>query len=192
MNQFSKIAVGTWIQAVGTVISAIGNTPSIKVDQEILEDLILWGEVLQATGNALIAEGQDDFSLDAVGNGIQSMGNVTEIAGIVIDSDEDTVLKLIISGNWLQALGSLVSFSYEYVMKSNAHQVYSIIGNLIQAIGNSMQALSGVYQLNTMDNPFSVQTLDVVGSWIQAMGSIISVIGQVLEETEETKLGIDE
>ncbi|MDF1958442.1 hypothetical protein P2R64_00005, partial [Priestia megaterium] len=35
------------------------------------------------------------------------------------------------------------------------------------------------------DNNNSIWSLDVVGSWIQAIGSVISLIGQIQEESEE-------
>ena len=192
MDNHSKEIYGSIVQALGTIVAAIGSTPSVVLKEEDLQTLNLWGNVLQAVGNALEADGQGKVSLEKIGNEIQSIGNATVTTGLVINFNTETIQKLIINGNWLQALGGLVNVADEFEDETMAGQAYNIIGNLLQAIGNSMQAFSGVYQLNTMDNPFSVQTLDVVGSWIQAMGSIISVIGQVLEETEETKLGIDE
>lgn len=69
--------------------------------------------------------------------------------------------------------------------------------NLLQVIGNSLQALSGVYELKSSrnnDDKYAKSSkeeknedisLDVIGSWIQAVGSVISLIGQIREEREE-------
>lgn len=54
-----------------------------------------------------------------------------------------------------------------------------------------MQALSGVYQLED-EKDVDAQFLGVLGSWIQAVGSVLSLIGQIKEETQEIQLGIDE
>ncbi|MEK4535678.1 MULTISPECIES: hypothetical protein [Peribacillus] len=34
--------------------------------------------------------------------------------------------------------------------------------------------------------------IGVIGSWIQAIGSVLSLIGQIKEETQEIQLEIDE
>jgi hypothetical protein len=62
----------------------------------------LWGNVLQGTGNALSADAEAEISLEKIGNQIQSIGNSSAIAGMMIDFNEETQQKLIITGNWLQ------------------------------------------------------------------------------------------
>jgi hypothetical protein len=57
MDNQSKQLIGSWTQAVGTVIAAFGSTPTIIILEEMQEDLNLVGNVLQATGNALAADG---------------------------------------------------------------------------------------------------------------------------------------
>ena len=56
-------------------------------------------------GNALEADGQGEENLEKIGNELQSIGNVTVISGLVIDFEDITQQKLIIIGNWIQALG---------------------------------------------------------------------------------------
>lgn len=62
---------------------------------------------------------------------------------------------------------------------------------MLQGIGNSLQALRGTEQLHGISN-LNQQNIGVLGSWIQAIGSAISLIGQVKEELEEIALNINE
>jgi hypothetical protein len=68
------------------------------------ESLNLWGNVLQGTGNALIADAQEGFSLEQLGNVVQAIGNTTVVAGILLNISEENKLKLDINGNLLQAI----------------------------------------------------------------------------------------
>lgn len=185
-NQLKEI-IGSWIQAIGTVISAIGNTPSSVIKSEFLYNLDLWGNVLQATGNALVADSQETISLEKIGNKVQAIGNTTVIAGMVITFKEETKQLLIIKGNWLQAVGGGIALSDELEHRETPEQTFNIIGNLLQVIGNSLQAIGGIYELENNnekkdENSIDGQSLQVNGSWIQAVGSVISAIGQTKEE----------
>ncbi|MGG3574172.1 hypothetical protein ABES25_02130 [Bacillus gobiensis] len=181
MDHLLKGLLGSWIQAIGTVLSAIGSTPLQGVDEEFLNNLNLWGNVLQATGNALMADAQETISLEKIGNEIQAIGNTTVIAGMVIEFDEDTKQVLIIKGNFLQALGGGVSLSDELDGRKTLDEVFGIIGNILQIIGNSLQAWGGIYELKEEDG----QSLEVNGSWIQAVGAVLSAIGQTKEDSKE-------
>ncbi|MDG5472535.1 hypothetical protein P6709_12335 [Jeotgalibacillus sp. ET6] len=185
-NQFKEV-FGAAIAAIGTIISAVGSTPSLPLTERRKDAYNLWGNVLQASGNALEADGQEEPSLEKTGNELQAVGNVTVIAGLVQVSDELNNARLVISGNWIQALGGLVSLADEVSDGSSPGQAEAIIGNLLQAIGNSMQAISGIYELRNNENlPLSekihYQQMGVYGSWIQAVGSVLSLLGQIKEE----------
>ncbi|HDR5272788.1 TPA: hypothetical protein QCS34_006638, partial [Bacillus thuringiensis] len=92
------------------------------------------------------------------------------------------------------------------------------IGNLLQSIGNSLQAIGGIEELksirnenrsniegnvNDVEKDIDTQVnkktneneegklIDIIGSWVQAVGSVISLIGQIREESEELE-GSDE
>jgi hypothetical protein len=183
MDDQSKKIFGSLIQAVGTIISAIGSTPANFIKSDLRKDLDLWGNSLQATGNALEVDAQGEMTPETIGNAVRSIGNVTVIAGLVIDFEEDAGLKLIITGNLIQALGGLVALADESKDKTIAGQSYYIIGNLLQSIGNSLQAIGGVYELEKNNNG---QSLIFSGSWIQATGSVISLIEQIREENRKT------
>ncbi|ARV92715.1 hypothetical protein BK738_29870 [Bacillus thuringiensis serovar rongseni] len=207
-NQFKEI-FGAWIAAIGTITSAIGSTPFDFISSNLRKDLNVYGNVLQAVGNALEADGQGEVSLEQIGNEIQSIGNVTVISGLIIEFKEETQIKLVIAGNWTQALGGLTALADESL---------NIIGNLLQSIGNSLQAIGGIEELksirnedrsnkegnvNDVEKDIDTQVnkktneneegklIDIIGSWVQAVGSVISLIGQIREESEELE-GNDE
>ncbi|MCU4788034.1 hypothetical protein OCF11_27175 [Bacillus cereus] len=209
-NQFKEI-FGAWVAAIGTITSAIGSTPFEFISSNVRKDLNVYGNVLQAVGNALEADGQGEVSLEQIGNEIQSIGNVTVISGLIIESKEETQIKLVIAGNWTQALGGLTALADEFGDTSDKDESFSIIGNLLQSIGNSLQAIGGIDELKSIRNKEhsnkerSVndvkkdtdtqgknetneneegQLIDIIGSWVQAVGSVISLIGLIREESE--------
>lgn len=193
-NQLKEL-FGAWIQAIGTVIAAVGSTPSKKLSSDFREHLSLWGNELQAVGNALIADAQESFTLEELGNEIQAIGNITVIAGIIIDFHEETKQRLEITGNWLQALGGGTALPDDLVAEPSTIRTLNIAGNVLQIIGNSLQAISGTndlkkqekekyqgYQQNNEANEKKEGlSLDFYGSWIQAVGSVISAIAQTKE-----------
>ncbi|AVP48425.1 DUF6944 family repetitive protein [Bacillus cereus] len=216
-NQFKEI-FGAWVAAIGTITSAIGSTPFEFISSNVRKDLNVYGNVLQAVGNALEADGQGEVSLEQIGNEIQSIGNVTVISGLIIEFKEETQIKLVIAGNWTQALGGLTALADEFEDTSDKDESLNIIGNLLQSIGNSLQAIGGIEELksirnenrsniegnvNDVEKDIDTQVnkktneneegklIDIIGSWVQAVGSVISLIGQIREESEELE-GSDE
>ncbi|KZD45886.1 hypothetical protein OB969_21725 [Bacillus cereus] len=216
-NQFKEI-FGAWVAAIGTITSAIGSTPFDFISSNVRKDLNVYGNVLQAVGNALEADGQGEVSLEQIGNEIQSFGNVTVISGLIIEFKEETQIKLVIAGNWTQALGGLTALADEFEDTSDKDESLNIIGNLLQSIGNSLQAIGGIEELKSIrnedrsnregnikdvekdiDTQVNNETneneegklIDIIGSWVQAVGSVISLIGQIREESEELE-GNDE
>jgi hypothetical protein len=174
MSNKEKAVFGAWIQAIGTVTAAVGSTPSKVLTDQQLENLNLWGNVLQGTGNAILADTEDTFTLNKIGNMIQSIGNSTVVTGIIIDFSERTQTLLEVQGNLLQATGGGTALADAFGEERSIEQLYSIYGNLLQVIGNSMQAIAGGMELRNEDPG----NLNVAGSWIQAIGSIISAIGE--------------
>jgi hypothetical protein len=88
---------------------------------------------------------------------------------MIIELDEITNQLLIIKGNWLQSL-----------RRRNGSCRWNVISNSLQAIGE-------IYELENNNekkdrNNKDGQLLEVLGSWIQAIGSVISAISQTKEE----------
>ncbi|WP_312095832.1 DUF6944 family repetitive protein [Niallia sp.] len=191
MSGHIKEIFGSAINTIGTIQAAIGSTPSFHLSKETNYHLRLVGNVLQGTGSALSADGQGTISLEKLGDEIQAIGNSTVITSLVLYkwSNTPTEQKLIIAGNWLQALGSFIGLTDEFFDSTAVGRIENIVGGLLQGIGNSLQAISGTEQLKGISNQ---QSLGTIGSWIQATGAAISLIGQVKEELEEIALNINE
>ncbi|MGG4467760.1 hypothetical protein ABER68_07030 [Paenibacillus alvei] len=192
MNGHWKEITGSLLSTIGTIQAAIGSTPDFHLSKNQNYELRLVGNVLQASGSALSADGQGTVSLEKIGDEIQAVGNSTVITGLILygTSNTETEQRLIITGNWLQALGSFVGLADEFFDSTEMGRAENIIGNLLQGIGNSLQAVGGVQVLNT--NNLNQGKTGVAGSWIQAAGSVISLIGQIQEELEEIRLNINE
>lgn len=190
MNSHIKEILGSVLSVIGTVEAAIGSTPFQQLSKETKFNLSLQGNVLQAAGASLSADGQGSLSLELIGDEIQAIGNSTVVVGLLIQFNDIVNQKLIITGNWLQALGSFVGLTDEFFDSNPSGRALNIAGGLLQGIGNSMQALGGTDQLYNNNDEYG-QFLGVSGSWIQAIGSVLSLIGQIKEETEEIQLGIN-
>jgi hypothetical protein len=175
MGNAFKATFGAWIQAVGTVLSAIGNTPNKSLSEDTLDNLDIVGNELQATGNALEADAiVDPASLTKIGNQIQTIGNLTVLAGLIMDFSEVTEQELTIKGNLLQALGGSAAVADSLDDERTLDELLSIYGNGLQVIGNTLQAISGILELNNEDSG----DLNTAGSWIQAVGSVLSALVQ--------------
>lgn len=197
----SKALVGSVIVSIGTITAAIGSTPSNYIKSSIRDDLSLIGNVLQATGNGIDAEAEGTV-LRAVGKEITASGNITVTSGLVFDISKEASYKLFVAGNLLQALGLGVNVGEAIETTPFPGQSENIVGGLTQIIGNTMQAIGwsealqeiianenkqkefGFYgdyfkKSNTISES---EKLVATGSWIQAIGSVISVIGVIKEE----------
>ncbi|WP_010198178.1 DUF6944 family repetitive protein [Bacillus sp. m3-13] len=180
MEENPKQLIGAWTQAIGTVVAAIGSTPSVPIDTNSKRGLGLIGNVLQATGNGLEADSQRALNYGKLGNIIQATGNVTVSIGLAIDFPGDTEERLVISGDLIQALGAITALG-------SADKSYIVIGNSLQAVGNSLQAIGGVRELKEEErkaiglSQVSNEVLIASGSWTQALGTILLAVGLTLE-----------
>nr|WP_242490740.1 hypothetical protein [Priestia endophytica] len=101
------------------------------------------------------------------------MGNITVIAGLIIDFEEEVQQRLIIDGNLIQALDGVTALGNELEEASNKNEIWNIIGYLLQPIDNSLQALSGAYELKSNsynedekgNQEENGESFDVIGSW---------------------------
>jgi hypothetical protein len=197
-NQLKEL-FGAWIQAIGTVTAAVGSSPSLKEDFQ--KSLNLWGNALQGTGNALIADAQEGFSLGKLGDEVEAIGNIIVIAGLLLNYNEEIKQKLEINGNMLQAVGGGISLADDLVDEPSTIRTLNIAGNVLQIIGNTLQVKGGIEELKSIaekegrfkgykeSNEYKEithsQSLAINGSWIQAVGSVISAIAQTKESVEE-------
>jgi len=159
--------IGSWLDAIGTVIAAIGSTPSKILSKKILEDLVFIGNAFQGIGSSLVADSPETLPNDRVGSALQSIGNLTVMQGL-LNTDEETGRVTNKSGNLLQALGAGASINYDGEITS-----INNFGNGLQVLGNSLQAMA--LRDNVIETDEGL-VLDMVGSWVQAVGTVISAI----------------
>ncbi|MGR9050860.1 DUF6944 family repetitive protein [Halobacillus faecis] len=168
--------IGSWIVAAGTVASAVNASINANTGDD-REGLDLIGNTLQATGNGVVANDSDSI-LSASGNIIQATGNSTIIYSILGDLNRRTDLNLVIKGNLLQALGGVIGFSETYEADPSLTNMYKLNGELLQAVGNSIQAIAAGRELKEMD----ASHFAALGSWIQAIGAIIVALAITKQE----------
>ncbi len=168
---------GSWIQAAGTVIDAVGNTPSFDLSESSQQNFAVIGHPMQATGNALLADSMKYVNLDKIGNTVQSIGNLTIVTGVLLRVPLRIETELLIKGNLIQALGNLLSFFgiSESVDLSHKYKLLLGVASLLQAIGNSLQALSG----SIIFKGERAVDINAIGSWIQASGAVLHAVVQV-------------
>lgn len=158
MEQFAA-----WVEAIGTIIAAIAETPSFSWTLSQAENLTLWGNVLQATGNGLLADENPLGSKNQIGNIIQATGNSTIVGSIVLDVTNNQQRLLTIQGNQLQALGASLSV-VEGLEQRNQISIYS---NALQVKGNVLQAEGAKRDRKDWS---------LAGSWIQATGATLGAL----------------
>ncbi|MEK3763681.1 MULTISPECIES: DUF6944 family repetitive protein [unclassified Solibacillus] len=156
---------GNWIEAVGTIVSAIGSTPSTFFTQQTLNDFNIIGNILEAGGSAIVAEAENTL-LDRVGGQLSSIGNLAVVAGIFSKNEQSGQL-LEQQGNLLQVVGVGITINTEG--KLTLLQTIANTGNIIQLIGNVIEVFA--------DNDTSEgEVMNAVGAWIQAVGAVITAL----------------
>ncbi|WP_059104783.1 DUF6944 family repetitive protein [Shouchella shacheensis] len=177
MDNQAKALFGAWTQAIGAVISAIGNSPSVSRDSELLSDLDFEGNVLQALGMALLGDNVEPPSLDKLGNYIESAGHLPNVVGVIMEADENIQVQLDAKGNLVQVVGEGLSLSHALSEEPTRESFYYIYGPLLEIIGNSMQALAGINQLRGVDR----ERMNTIGAWLHAIGSVLTGLGVSIE-----------
>ncbi|WP_055736116.1 MULTISPECIES: DUF6944 family repetitive protein [Bacillaceae] len=168
-----KALFGAWTQAIGTVIAAVADTPSEALTPEQINDLGLYGNALQATGNGLLADTNAFGSLNQIGNAIQATGNTIIVGALALPWEENVEQNLIIKGNLFQAAGGSVSFNEDLKEDVSTAALYAVIGDFLQVVGNGIQAYAAIADFIVDDDE---EFINAVGSWIQATGAVLSAL----------------
>ncbi|MFC0558494.1 DUF6944 family repetitive protein [Halalkalibacter alkalisediminis] len=170
---------GSWLDAIGQLLSSIGNTEQLVETTIANQKLILIGEGIQALGNALQAIGETN-KLDRIGDWIEAAGAAT--SGIAVSQqleagEEDfESIRLEILGDMLQVLGPAIS-------AVNKDDDTLLIAIRLQIIGPGLEAIGGVYELSGLEQ--KGRFLTFIGSWIQTSGAFLQAI--VLTYQEENR-----
>ncbi|PEJ60822.1 hypothetical protein CN692_01655 [Bacillus sp. AFS002410] len=165
MSQVMEV-IGSWVNAIGTISSAISSTPmrglkgeNRKRWEDISFHLDFGGNTFQAIGNIIEAFLGESSVLEDAGEIIQASGNVTVLFSLLAAEAEeekeeeaknpDRAIKLNITGNAQQAFGGLIAALEE--VSEEDFDVSGFMGNFLQAIGNTLQVLGGLVELEIED-----------------------------------------
>ena len=85
LNRTEVSTVAMWVEVIGTIISALGNTPALTfIGTQLASDLNLVGDTIQLGGTIIQIEDEKNLTYNKIGNIIQVTGNSEEIAGYAI------------------------------------------------------------------------------------------------------------
>ncbi|GAF20965.1 hypothetical protein JCM19047_630 [Bacillus sp. JCM 19047] len=184
MSTEVKVLFGAWSQAIGTVIAAIADTPNKALTPKQINDLGLYGNALQATGNGLLADTNAFGSLNQVGNAVQATGNTIIVGALAFPLEENLKQNLIIKGNLIQAVGGSVSFNEDLKEEVSIAALYAVSGDFLQVVGNSIQAYAAIADFIVDDDE---EFVNAVGSWIQATGAVLAALSVSKSYTSVTE-----
>lgn len=157
---------GNWIVAIGSLVSAIGSTPSTIFTQQTLTDFNIIGNVLEAGGSAIVSETEDTL-LNTVGDQLQAIGNLATIAGILSKNEQSGQL-LEKQGSLLQVVGLGIVINTEG--KLTLLQTIANTGNIIQLIGTVIEVFADT---DTEEG----EAMNAIGAWIQVVGAVLTALG---------------
>lgn len=157
--------IGNWIVAIGTVVSAIGGTPSTIFTKQTRDDFRLIGPTLEAVGIALVAETEDTL-LYTVGDQIQAIGNLNVIAGVLSRNEQiETLLEKQGDSAQLVGLGLVIKTAGPLTLLETLYNT----GLLIQLIGTAIE----VYAIR---GTVVAEDIKALGAWIKAGGAILTAL----------------
>ncbi|MGN1386283.1 MAG: DUF6944 family repetitive protein [Bacillus sp. (in: firmicutes)] len=172
------MTITQWTEAIGTTLSAIASTPISFISTDTLANLNIIGDVIQVGSTAIQIDAEKKITFNSIGNYVQVAGNVEEIgAEIILYNDQTAQTPFITQGNAIQAVGVSLSLVFFLGQKHNLINVYNIYANILQVIGLSIQVLSSNSSLTTDQS----NTLNAIGGWLQAIGTILAAIAQSLD-----------
>ncbi|WP_062047264.1 hypothetical protein [Bacillus sp. JCM 19034] len=186
MTDEEKLLTGSWLDAIGTLISAAAEIRALAGLNDINNKLVAIGEGLQATGTFLIGTVTTDDPLNFAGNWIDGAGAATSaLAAYLQDIDEENEEdsnRLGILGDTFQAMGASISALADHIAGEEEYA----IGNALQGLGAGLEAIGGVYDLRGRKEG---QLITTIGAILQALGSNY---GAALLTRETFNLNIDE
>ncbi|MCT8140024.1 hypothetical protein H1D32_21445 [Anaerobacillus sp. CMMVII] len=169
MDDQQKQVIGAWIDAIGTIISAVGELRELAGLNDINKKLVAIGDALQAVGPMIIGTAQIDDPLNFAGNWIDgagaaaaSLGAYREYIGV---GDEEGNLRIEFLGYIFQSMGASLSALADYL----AGEDELAVGNALQGLGAGLEAIGAIYLLS--DRKQEGQPITALGAILQAIGS---------------------
>ncbi|MBM7840011.1 hypothetical protein JOC54_003291 [Alkalihalobacillus xiaoxiensis] len=172
-NNDQKIIVGLWITAIGTIFSAIATTQRVDLVEATRSSYSIYGNALEAGGNALIADGLAEVSPEKTGTYIQTVGNLTVLYADIAPVPDEKEITLNIQGAFLEALGtSYALFGTESPQNPSRFEVISIYSAFLQLFGNVIEGIGGIIELKGGDG----EPIFEIGTILQAIGAVITAL----------------
>ena len=164
-----RFPIGFWISALGSLVAAIGNTPSVNLPDPIeARDLLLVGNGLQILGSSIAIENFEQWNI-RTGRTIKIIGNGISLRSL-LEADDVTALFLNTQANLIQSVAGAVSLDFAGNLANTP--LYNV-GVSLLIIGNSLHALFNKIKLFNMDEG---DRLVAVASWIKVVGAIIAAL----------------
>ncbi|WP_216830187.1 DUF6944 family repetitive protein [Alkalihalobacterium elongatum] len=159
---------GSWLDAIGQFLSAIGYTLQLQEERDINLRKVVIGEGVQAVGNALQAVVEED-PIARTGDWIEAGGAATTSIAVALQLGEEKLeyQRLEVLGDSLQSLGPAISASVE-----DNKEIF--VGLYLQSIGAAIEALGGLKEIRGLDR-LGLQ-LSAIGNWIQVLGTTIQAL----------------
>ncbi|WP_131102081.1 AraC family transcriptional regulator [Bacillus sp. SYJ] len=212
MNPNDLKVTGAWLQVGGNLTAAIGTTRGFIGEEKVESEIVIVGSSLQALGYILqmIASNETEDKgekenqnmclekksemLDKKGIELLALGNISNVIGTYFNINEQLKENdyLIIVGNSLQSIGAFLGVEAALLQMKMLQKII-VIGNSLQSLGAGLQAYQGIVNVmqNSIENEDSKvdkkdeRIIALIGVWIQAIGTAISVIGLTIIEKEE-------
>ncbi|MFJ7363380.1 DUF6944 family repetitive protein [Peribacillus frigoritolerans] len=183
------------LDLIGNELQATGN--ALLADAEETWSLDKLGNILQAIGNSTVILGLvidfDEITnqeLIIKGNLIQALGGGTALAGAYENPDEPeqafnatgNLLQAI--GNSMQAIGGIAELKNS-ILEKDQDKDQEQEEQEEQEEQDKEQKLQKYQYPNLEEKPSEAELIQVMGGWVQAVGSVISLIGQLRSNEDE-------
>ncbi|WP_096201828.1 DUF6944 family repetitive protein [Bacillus sp. FJAT-45350] len=160
---------GSWLDAIGQILSSIGETRNlVGLDDDLVYEIIKIGEGLQAFGNALQAIDEEE-PIAEIGDWIEAAGAATASIAAARQLEEESIdnVRLEALGDSLQALGPVLASLVEEDRRL-------LVSYFLQSIGAGLEAIGAVSEIHGKEGKGDI--LSTVGSWTQTSGSILQAV----------------
>ena len=171
-NQTEITTIGLWIEAFGTFLSAIGNTPISAVNHNLLFDIDRVGDVLQLSGTTIQIEDEKNWTLNKYGNIVIAGGTSEEIyANFRPDRGSEIQEQIYSQSTAIQAVGTALALADSLEQSNSTIEICNVYANSLQVIGLSIESISSIYENEQREN-----FVNSVGHWIQFSGAALAAI----------------
>ncbi|MDE5415181.1 DUF6944 family repetitive protein [Alkalihalobacterium chitinilyticum] len=168
MSEQYVAVTGSWLDAIGQILSAIGYTLQLQEERDANIRKVVIGEGVQAVGNALQAVVEED-PIARTGDWIEAGGAATTSIAVALQLEEENLeyQRLEVVGDSLQSLGPAISASVE-----DNNELF--VALYLQSIGAAIEAIGGLKEIRGLGR-LGLQ-FSAIGNWIQVLGTTLQAV----------------